>query len=125
MILNSIQKRKKRDPLQMKQIDFHNVLEKEKWCQYRIFVKVLNENIRNLKNWSEIWTRDVINFIINDENSSQFARQTNVNLEDFQESKMISMLVAILDTDEDLNDFLIRYWDYHRNKRERSFYYDQ
>ena len=30
-------------------------------------------------------------------------------------------MIAIINADENLNDFLIRYWDYHRDRKERSF----
>ena len=48
---------------------FCNILEERRWFQYWILVEVLNEDMRDLKNWSEIWILNVINFITNVEES--------------------------------------------------------
>ena len=93
MLLNSTLRRKKRVLLQMKSTWFRDVLEAERWFQYWILVEVLNEDMMSLKSWFKIWIRNVIDFITNVENSSQFARQTDVISENSQEHAMIQILI--------------------------------
>ena len=113
MILSSTLRREKRDSLQMTQVWFRNVLEEDEWSQYWILVEVLNEDMMSLKNWSEIWIRSVIDFITNAEDSSQFARQTDVIFEDSQEHAMIQILIweTMLNRDSKIDlKILLKCW---------------
>ena len=70
-----------------------------KWnrCDFVMFSRqrddLNTEFLSKYWNWFEIWIRNVIDFITNAENVNQFARHSDVIFEDFQELRMIQILI--------------------------------